>query len=100
MNADGVIAGGFWDPNQVSQRFVCSSSGTITTFEAPNAGSPKTQGSFPAATDVVATIGGWLVNQAGLNNGFLHAWDGSTTHFDDSIDGVFNDINLALHGFL
>jgi len=105
MNADGLISGAFWDPNLVSQRFVRSASGTITTFNASNARSRKTQSTFPAAINAVSSIVGWFVKQNGVNHGFLRTLDGTTNDFDasganDSIVGVFNDIILALHGFL
>lgn len=115
INADGVIVGYFSDASQVVHSFVRSTSGTMSTFDAPNAGTGKLQGTFPAAINSASTIAGYYVGQDGSPHGFTRDSNGSFTFFDvptpsrytvpmsidDNADttGYFGDMNGGLHGF-
>jgi hypothetical protein len=58
INNDGVIVGVYIDANFASHGFVRSSSGTLTTYDAPNAGVGRLEGTTISAINNVGTIAG------------------------------------------
>jgi hypothetical protein len=96
--------------------FVRTKSGTITTFDAPGAGTGYSQGTYPLNINTAGQIEGYYVDASGVSHGFLRAVSGSMSTFDapgggqgitpigmnaaQTITGGYTDSNGALHGFV
>ena len=125
INPAGAITGLYTDTNYAAHGFVRAPDGTITTFDAPGAGTGSGEGTF-----VETPTGG--INPAGeitgdscdavTCHGFLRTPDGTITSFDapgadhtpgsgngtfgvgltpnGEIEGVDVDVNGVLHGFV
>ena len=83
INPAGAITGYSLDVNSVGHGFLRAKNGTITTFDAPGAG---TTGSFPGTYAVginpEGTIAGMYTDANNGSHGFLRASDGTFTTFD------------------
>jgi hypothetical protein len=55
---------------------------TITTFDAPGAGTGPGQGTIPFAINPAETITGYYIDAGDARHGFLRARDGAITTFD------------------
>jgi hypothetical protein len=126
INPAGAIVGHTLDANFVAHGFVRDSDGTITTFDAPGAGSvPGSeqgtfQGTFPLSINPAGAIAGVTQDASNVLHGFLRDRDGTFTTFDapgagndsfqgtgpsginpaGSIVGSTLDANFVFHGFL
>jgi hypothetical protein len=69
INDDGMIAGYYIDPNEVYHGFMVSTSGTITTFNAPGASTTEATGTFPTSINDNGVIVGYYCGTDGSTNG-------------------------------
>jgi uncharacterized repeat protein (TIGR03803 family) len=131
INAAGEVAGIYLDANEFSlaHGFVRAASGTISTFDAPGAGTGpgcvSTQvfcfvGTVPASIDTAGDITGVYTDKGGLRHGFLLPANGTATSFDalgagtggngetipvsintaQVITGFYRDASGVFHGFV
>jgi hypothetical protein len=85
INPAGVIAGQYADTSNVTHGFVRTPNGTITTFNAPGAGTAPGQGTFTALTTGLSPAGAVTGNYAdasNVNHGYVRAPNGAITTFD------------------
>ncbi|MFY9676008.1 MAG: hypothetical protein WAK13_16220 [Terriglobales bacterium] len=95
INSLGTIAGFYSDTEFVYHSFVRTSDGTITLFDAPDAGTQSVAGFVPTALGVLGgqgtyaiaindsgAITGFYVDIANMLHGFLRTPDGTITEFD------------------
>jgi hypothetical protein len=68
---DGVITGYINDGNYVNRGFVRARDGSVTNFDAPNAGTGYGQGTFPSAITPDGKIMGWDVDSNNVGHGFV-----------------------------
>ena len=61
---------------------------TITTFDAPGAGTAANQGTFPSGINLSGAITGFTRDVNAARHGFLRASDGTFTIFDDPNAGT------------
>jgi hypothetical protein len=61
---------------------------TITTFDAPGAGTATGQGTFPSGINDSGVITGFIRDANVARHGFLRAPDGTFTSFDDPAAGI------------
>src|SRR6266480_3620896 len=93
---------------------------TITTFDAPGAGTGPGQGTLPFAINPAGTVLGYYIDAGDARHGFLRTPDGAITTFDapgagtgpgqgttafsinpaDAAAGRYIDASDAIHGFL
>ncbi len=121
INASGVMAGVYLDTNSVYHAFVGESSGNLTTFDAPNAGTASGEGTQAIGINSSGTVAGWVTtgvaNGLPVNHSFMRSTDGTITTFDPpaagangsladginddgTISGAFIDSNLVRHGYV
>jgi hypothetical protein len=93
INPAGAIVGYYYDANFVAHGFVRDSDGTITTFDAPGAGSvtDSGQGTYPISIDPAGAIAGSTLDASNVYHGFLRAPDGTFTTFDAPGAGSVTD---------
>ncbi len=82
INAAGTIAGGYIDANGANHGFVRAASGTITTFDAPGAGTGAGQGTIAVSINTAGEIAGTYEDASGVGHGFVRAINGTITTFD------------------
>lgn len=88
INDGGDIAGIYLTtPNvnvpNLAHGFVrAASNGAITTFDAPNAGTGKNQGTFPASINTGGDIAGTYFDANNAYHGFVRVAAGTITEFD------------------
>ena len=120
LNLWGAIAGIYSDANSVNHGFLRSPDGTITTFDAPSAGTSSYQGTgcfsdCPVSLNDWGAITGTYIDANYASHGYLRSPKGtirtvdpggSTYTFSDgindlgSITGYYLDANGVYHGFL
>jgi hypothetical protein len=73
INAKGVITGWYGDASNVNHSFVRAKDGTITTFDAPGAGTGPGQGTaaFTGATNPAGATTGAYIDSNNVLHGFL-----------------------------
>jgi hypothetical protein len=77
-----VIAGQYFDSGGVHHGFVRAATGTITTFNAPGAGTAKNQGTVAEGINTAGTIAGQYFDSGGVHHGFVRATTGTITTFN------------------
>src|SRR5262249_16916646 len=82
LNPAGAIAAYSVDAGDVSHGVLRAPDGTITTFDAPGAGTGAFQGTQPTGINQAGTIEGTYIDPSDVNHGFLRASDGTITTFD------------------
>jgi hypothetical protein len=84
LNSQGTVTGWYFDASHVGHGFLRSADGTITTFDAPGAGTnPNTfGGTFPAGINLQGSVAGYLNDANGVSHGFVRTSDGKFTIFD------------------
>jgi hypothetical protein len=114
INARGEITG-FFGGASGTHGFVLVADGTVTAFDAPDAG----EGTYPSSINTWGDVTGWYYETHGIifAHGFLRYSDGSITTFEapgsgpqgtyaiginasDEIMGEYIDANNVYHGFL
>jgi hypothetical protein len=127
INAFGEISGSYSDDNAVLHGLVRSPNGTLTTFDAPGAGTTSGQGTScvdcSAPLNQFGAIAGYYIDGSNVVHGFVRSPRGNITTFDapagasslgfgcfsecplglnDSgeVTGVYADTNYVYHGFL
>lgn len=120
INPAMAIAGYYLDAGNVNHGFLRARDGTITTFDAPGAGTGAGQGTYPQNVNLAGVITGNYWDSSGMAHGFLRAPDGTFTTFDvpgagagsgqgtfpysnnspGGITGWYVDASGARHGFL
>ena len=116
INAGGTIIGSFTDANGVYHGFLRAPDGTLTTLDAPSAGTMANTGTKAADINSSDAIVG-TVSTAGASHSFLRSPDGTYTIFDPPgaaaggssstgvndtglIVGNYADANKVMHGYL
>jgi hypothetical protein len=84
VNLRGNITGWYFDATGVGHGFLRSADGTITTFDAPGAGTnPNTfGGTFSNGINVKGSVAGYVNDANGVSHGFVRTSDGKFTMFD------------------
>lgn len=120
MNAEGDIAGAWTDANRVVHGFVRTVNGTLTSFDAPGAGTGFDEGTLAVSISATGQVAGVYVDASGVSHGFVRSAEGNITTFDApgagtayhqgtyalSIDaageiaGTYSDAGNVAHGFL
>jgi len=117
INLWGEIAGYYIDANNVDHGFVRSPDGSITTFDAPGAGTGANQGTVVGEKGINrrGEVDGWYIDENNVFHGFLRAPDGTIASVDPlgsygtilgginaagEIAGYYYDANYVGHGFL
>jgi hypothetical protein len=124
INPAGLITG-FWvdNVNRARHGFLRDSDGTITTFDAPGAGTGPRQGTLCFSINLAGVIAGEYVDGNDVLHGFVRATDGTITTFDapgagtgpgqgtgvyyrdgispaDTITGYYIDAGTVYHGYV
>jgi len=81
LNPAGAIAGEFVDDNYVFHGYVRSPDGTITTFDAPSAGTGMNQGTDAGHINPAGTISAPYIDSSGVSHGYLRTADGAITKY-------------------
>src|SRR5438309_1986847 len=120
INPAGAISGSYIDDSNVCHSFVRAPDGTLTTFDAPGAGTGAFQGTVAFANNPAGAITGYYLDESNVNHGFVRAHNGTFTTFDapgagtgafqgtvansnnpaGAITGYYTDANDVIHGFL
>jgi hypothetical protein len=120
INTAGVITGYYVDASNVYHGFARTASGTITTFNAPGAGTIAGQGTIPSGINTAGTITGMYVDASNVGHGFERVANGTITAFNapgagtgagqgtipsgintaGAITGYDIDASSVFHGFL
>lgn len=118
INPAGTIAGQYADTSGVFHGFLRSPDGTITTFDAPGAGTSLGQGTLITFADGInpaGAIGGIYADAGNIFHGFVRAPDGTFTTFDPqgsvftnnsgimpngTVASYFVDASSVLHGYV
>ena len=84
INPQGTITGNYIDASNVSHGFVRAPDGTLTTFDAPGAGSTTDsfQGTYPSSINQAGAICGAYIDDSNVFHSFVRAPDGTLTTFD------------------
>jgi hypothetical protein len=120
VNSAGAMTGYYFDQNGAAHGYVRAPNGTITTFDAPGAGTGSGQGTYTWAINPAGVAAGTSQDNNGVYHGLLRAADGTITMFDvsgagtgsgqgtqvEGIDptgvatGYYTDANNLSHGYL
>jgi hypothetical protein len=85
INPAGTIASFYLDANNVAHGYVRAPDGTITTYDAPGAGTGSGQGTSTSVIDCINPMGaieGESVDANNVMHGYVRAPDGAITTFD------------------
>ena len=115
INPAGTITGNYINARTAaSHGFLRAPDGTVTTFEAPGAGTSSFEGTYPISINPAGVITGVYVDNSSMTHGFVREPNGSITTFDapgafytyassinsaGTITGYYVD-NNGFHGFL
>ena len=115
LNVEGQIAGWYVDANNVYHGYVRAPDGTITTFNAPGAGTGAYQGTLCYGVNPAGETPGVYYDATGALHGFLRYRSGTfvdvavpgaaSTNVQNisplgAINGDWYDTNNASHGFV
>ena len=78
----GEITGFYADESSVEHGYVRTPDGAITTFDAPDAGTGASQGTYGCSINPKGQVTCFYVDASGLYHGYLRAPDGTITSFD------------------
>ena len=82
INPAGKIAGYYNDASNVAHGYMRAPDGTITTIDAPGAGTGPFQGTFAYNINPAGAINGYYVDAGGVAHSYVRAPDGTITSFD------------------
>jgi hypothetical protein len=71
INPAGASTSWYIDSGNVCHGFVRAPDGTITTFDAPGAGTGAWQGTFPLTINPAGAVTGYYVDASGVAHGFV-----------------------------
>jgi probable HAF family extracellular repeat protein len=71
INASGTVVGYYTDANTAYHGFERSPDGTITTFDAPGAGTTSALGTIPFSINDAGLITGSFTDENEVGHGFL-----------------------------
>jgi hypothetical protein len=71
INDTDTIAGGYVDPNLVVHGFIRAANGTITTFNAPGAGTGALQGTGGLSINSAGAVAGGYRDASGVAHAFV-----------------------------
>src|SRR5439155_14500922 len=93
INSQGTITGNYIDASNVSHGFVRAPNGTLTTFDAPGAGTTTDsfQGTYPSSINQAGAICGAYLDESNVYHGFVRAPNGTLTTFDAPGAGTTTD---------
>ena len=99
ITLDGSVTGTYSDDSGLYHGWLRKGDGTITTFDAPGAGTDGSQGqgTVPNVINELGEIGGAYVDAANVQHPFLRAPDGSFTTFD--VPGASRSVVKALNAY-
>ena len=119
INPAGAVAGLYTDANYAAHGFVRAPDGKIATFDAPDAGTASSQGTYvetpSGGINPAGTITGYSVDTNNVAHGFVRAPDGAIITFDapgsiftlgnsinpaGAVTGDYGDASGVFHGFL
>jgi hypothetical protein len=73
INPAGAIAGYYFDASGLSHGYLRARDGTITTFDAPGAGTGSCQGTIAQSINPAGAIAGYVVDANNVAHGFLRS---------------------------
>ena len=101
INAAGTVSGLYPDARHVNHGFLRAVDETITTFDAPGAGTETRQGTYANSINSSGAIAGAYLDVGNTWHGFVRAPDGTMTTIElphDPYGGVYlSAINTAGH---
>jgi hypothetical protein len=97
INDRGVITGGYQDMNSVFHGFLRSPNGTLTTFDAPGAGTSSYTGTSPTSINDLEVATGWYTDANGFDHGFLRSPEGKFATFDAPNAGGYGTFPVAIN---
>ncbi len=120
VNPAGAMTGGYYDQNGAIHGYLRNPDGTITTFDAPGAGTGSGQGTYTWAINPAGTTAGASQDNNGVYHGLLRTADGKITIYDIKgagtgagqgtqaeginpsgvIEGYYTDANNVSHGYV
>ena len=120
LNPGGAIAATSIDAGNVAHGILRAPDGTMTTFDAPSAGTSPGQGTSTFGINQAGAIEGSFVDPSDVSHGFVRASDGTITTFDvpgagtgpgqgtvpenisapGVVTGEYVDLSNASHGFV
>lgn len=87
ISGSGAITGFYIDAGSVYHGFLRAHDGTLTTFDAPGAGTQQYSGTQPYGINAAGAITGFYIDASSVDHGFLRARDGSIASFDPPFSG-------------
>ena len=120
VNPAGAVTGVYFDQNGAAHGYVRNPDGTITTFDAPGAGTGSGLGTWVWAINPAGTTAGASQDNNGVYHGLLRTADGKITIYDIKgagtgagqgtqaeginpagvIAGYYTDANNVSHGYV
>ena len=120
VNPAGTMTGSYMDSNGAFHGFVRAPDGTITTFDAPGAGTASGQGTYTWAINPAGTTVGASLDNNGVYHALIRTADGKITLYDipgagtvsgqgtqaegidpaGAITGYYTDANNVSHGYV
>jgi hypothetical protein len=82
INAEGVIAGSFYDSNNTLHAFLKNSSGILTVFDAPGSSTAMNLGTGAFGINASGTIVGSFYDSRSISHGYTRTPDGTFTLVD------------------
>jgi 6-phosphogluconolactonase (cycloisomerase 2 family) len=82
LTREGAIGGNYFDASNVSHGYLRAPGGTITTFDAPGAGTAAGEGTFLGNINSAGVDAGFLIDTNRVRHGIVRAPDGTFTTFD------------------
>jgi hypothetical protein len=101
IDAAGDVLGGYIDAKNVIHGYLRMAGGTVSTFDAPGAGTGSAianqlQGTIPLAINATGTVTGTYIDSNYSFHGFVRAPSGTVTSFD--VPGAITGTGYALAG--
>ena len=120
VNAAGIVVGTYNDASSVAHGYIRLANGTITTIDAPGAGTAANQGTVAYSIDAAGDVAGIYAGADEAVHGFVRSASGTFTSFDapgagtgtlqgtypaqfdaaGDLAGLFIDTNNVVHGFV
>jgi hypothetical protein len=82
INPAGQVTGYYFDGRNVAHGYVRTPNGAIANFDAPNAGTGASDGTYAISINPKGQVAAYYVDASGVYHGYLRAPDGTITTFD------------------